>query len=126
MSIEYTVRGTCGHEYRRRYASAAEHADAENTQARYAALPCPRCERRRAEYIADAGTGLGEVSRPPECPVARVSGSDVIVRFPYDPQMVAMVKSLPGRKWDPTGKAWIIPDSPRVRKALTEWGCTWV
>lgn len=31
------------------------------------------------------------------------------VRFPYDPQLIELIKEVPGRRWDPDGKFWSIP-----------------
>lgn len=31
------------------------------------------------------------------------------IRFPYDPQIVSMVKEVPGRRWHPEEKFWTIP-----------------
>ena len=31
------------------------------------------------------------------------------IRFPYDPQVVSMVKDVPGRRWHPEEKFWSIP-----------------
>lgn len=30
------------------------------------------------------------------------------VRFPYDPALVAMIREIPGRRWDADAKAWLI------------------
>lgn len=32
-----------------------------------------------------------------------------IIRFPYDPEVVALVKNVPGRQYDPAHKYWLIP-----------------
>ena len=36
-------------------------------------------------------------------------GSSLLIRFPYREDLVALVKSLPGRRWDPKGKVWRVP-----------------
>lgn len=34
-----------------------------------------------------------------------------VVKFAYDPQLVGVVKMLPGRRWEPIAKCWTIPRS---------------
>ncbi|MEZ6038340.1 MAG: exodeoxyribonuclease VII large subunit [Planctomycetota bacterium] len=36
-------------------------------------------------------------------------GAHLLIRFPYREDLVAMVKELPGRRWDPRGKVWRVP-----------------
>ncbi len=36
-------------------------------------------------------------------------GSSLLIRFSYREDLVAMVKELPGRRWDPKGKVWRVP-----------------
>jgi hypothetical protein len=42
-------------------------------------------------------------------------GDQFQVKFKYDPLVVAAVKELPGRRWDPDGKVWFVKDSPQFR-----------
>ena len=35
--------------------------------------------------------------------------SQLLIRFPYREDLVAMVKELPGRRWDPKQKTWRVP-----------------
>ena len=45
--------------------------------------------------------------------------SHLIVRFPYSPDLVAKIKTIPGRSWNPAGKYWSVPDANgAVRKLL--------
>ena len=37
--------------------------------------------------------------------------NEYILRFKYDPQLIAIVKNVPGREWHPQGKYWSIPTS---------------
>lgn len=37
------------------------------------------------------------------------NGENYEIRFPYDPQVVSMVKEVPGRRWNPDNKFWSIP-----------------
>ncbi len=36
-------------------------------------------------------------------------GAHLLIRFPYREDLVALVKELPGRRWDPKGKLWRVP-----------------
>ena len=36
-------------------------------------------------------------------------GRHLLIRFPYREDLVAMVKELPGRRWDPRQKLWRVP-----------------
>jgi len=36
-------------------------------------------------------------------------GTHLLIRFPYREDLVAMVKELPGRRWDPKQKTWRVP-----------------
>lgn len=36
-------------------------------------------------------------------------GSNLLIRFPYREDLVAVVKDLPGRRWDPRQKVWRVP-----------------
>ena len=38
-------------------------------------------------------------------------GDVYILRFKYDPQLISLVKNVPGRLYVPQGKYWTIPDS---------------
>lgn len=35
----------------------------------------------------------------------------LMVIVPYDPQRVARIKTIPGRRWHPQGKYWTVPDT---------------
>jgi len=36
-------------------------------------------------------------------------GTSLLIRFPYREDLVAIVKELPGRRWDPRAKVWRVP-----------------
>lgn len=36
-------------------------------------------------------------------------GANLLIRFAYREDLVALVKELPGRRWDPKGKVWRVP-----------------
>lgn len=39
----------------------------------------------------------------------RQQGNQYIITFKYDPQVIEIVKSVPGRRWDPNAKCWLLP-----------------
>lgn len=43
------------------------------------------------------------------------AGEQYEVKFKYDPAVVSAIKELPGRKWDPERKVWLVKDSPQFR-----------
>ncbi len=49
----------------------------------------------------------------PEPPAPRVwiarDGEDYALRFAFDPRVVRAVKSIPGRRFDPDRKLWLVP-----------------
>jgi len=51
---------------------------------------------------------------------AHLVGQEIHLRFSYDPQIVARVKTVPGRSWDPVAKRWSIPARryPEAREIL--------
>ncbi len=56
----------------------------------------------------------------------RGSGSaSLVVTVPYHPVLVAAVRSVPDRKWNPTQKAWLLPDTAAHGEALLQalWQC---
>jgi len=42
----------------------------------------------------------------------------LVASFPYDPVVIAAIKSVPGRTWDKRRKVWSIPDTPENVLAL--------
>src|SRR3990167_6431882 len=41
--------------------------------------------------------------------IAPGKSDTLAVRFPWDPRLVNLVKTVPGRRWLPDGKYWLIP-----------------
>lgn len=41
-----------------------------------------------------------------------VDGGTFYIQFPYNPQLVQLVKSIDGRKWNPSIKLWSLPATP--------------
>ncbi len=50
-------------------------------------------------------------------------GEAFIVTFDYDPEIVASVKELPQRKWDPDNKRWLVKDSAQLRSFIKHYYC---
>lgn len=42
------------------------------------------------------------------------------VRVPYSPELIARIKSFPGRRWLSTEKVWSLPDEPGLRDRLRD------
>lgn len=42
----------------------------------------------------------------------------LVIRTQYDPELVAQIRQLPQRRWDPTTKAWYVP--PRYNKEVEQ------
>ncbi len=57
-------------------------------------------------------------SRFPAPIKASAADGEIVLRMEYDPDLVALVKTLPGRRWDGTARTWRIPDTPEARRAL--------
>ena len=49
---------------------------------------------------------------------AVASDGEILVHVPYDPDLVALVRSLPQRQWDRGAGAWRLPDTPATREAV--------
>src|SRR5512137_631082 len=50
----------------------------------------------------------------------RASPSPYVVRaiFPPDPELITLIKAVPGRKWNPTMRVWDIPSTPETLEGL--------
>jgi integrase/recombinase XerD len=44
----------------------------------------------------------------------------LVVKFEYDPAMVAAIKQLAGHRWNPEGKLWTVADTPENRARLAD------
>lgn len=44
----------------------------------------------------------------------------LLVRFPYSPESVAKIKTIPGREWHPELKAWSVPAGEGMAERLRE------
>ena len=41
--------------------------------------------------------------------VGLLASGEAKVTFPYDPDMVMLIKTVPGKRWEPEAKFWAIP-----------------
>lgn len=89
---------------------------------------CPSCKQKTfVRYVDDGGNyapdNFGRCDRESKCgyfefpkvaekkplePVIRFDGKTVSFEFDYNPNIIAALKELPGRKWDAQRKAWFI------------------
>lgn len=53
---------------------------------------------------------------------AIVDNGSIEITFSYDASLVAKVKTLSKRKWNPNNKSWSCPDTKQNRKKLVEFG----
>lgn len=49
---------------------------------------------------------IPDVNKPTYCGEIKMKGNKIEILFPYNPSMVAMVKTIPGRRFDPNTKGW--------------------
>ncbi len=50
---------------------------------------------------------------------ASLEHGEAVLRFPYDDILRRLLRALPGRRWDPAERAWIVPLDPERAEALT-------
>ena len=43
---------------------------------------------------------------------ATLARDEAVLRFPYDERLRQLLRAIPGRRWDPVGRAWCIPLGP--------------
>jgi SWI/SNF-related matrix-associated actin-dependent regulator 1 of chromatin subfamily A len=43
---------------------------------------------------------------------------EVVLRFPYDESLRLILRTIPGRRWDPVRRAWCLPGEPEQAEAL--------
>jgi SWI/SNF-related matrix-associated actin-dependent regulator 1 of chromatin subfamily A len=51
---------------------------------------------------------------------ASLEQGEAMLRFPYDDNLRRLLRSLPGRRWDPAERAWVVPLDPERAEALTQ------
>jgi SWI/SNF-related matrix-associated actin-dependent regulator of chromatin subfamily A-like protein 1 len=50
--------------------------------------------------------------------LASIAHGEAVLRFPYDERLRQLLRAVPGRRWDPVGRAWCIPLDPERAEAL--------
>ena len=73
----------------------------------------------------DSSSGPSSSPRPdPAAPPlgdavrATLVEGEIHLHVPYRPELVAGVRTLPGRRWDPKGRIWRVPDTAAAREAV--------
>ncbi|MGA9874387.1 MAG: DEAD/DEAH box helicase [Solirubrobacteraceae bacterium] len=51
---------------------------------------------------------------------ASLEQGEAMLRFPYDDRLRRLLRSLPGRRWDPAERAWVVPLDPERAEALAQ------
>ena len=51
--------------------------------------------------------------------VATLVNGEVALRFPYDDRLRLLLRSIPGRRWDPEARVWWVPLDPDRAHSLT-------
>jgi SWI/SNF-related matrix-associated actin-dependent regulator of chromatin subfamily A-like protein 1 len=49
---------------------------------------------------------------------ASLADGEAVLHFPYDERLRQLLRALPGRRWDPVGRAWCVPLDPERAEAL--------
>jgi SWI/SNF-related matrix-associated actin-dependent regulator of chromatin subfamily A-like protein 1 len=49
---------------------------------------------------------------------ATLDNGEAVLRFPYDDVLRRLLRALPGRRWDPSERAWIVPLDPERAEAV--------
>jgi SWI/SNF-related matrix-associated actin-dependent regulator of chromatin subfamily A-like protein 1 len=49
---------------------------------------------------------------------ASLDKGEAVLRFPYDDVLRRLLRSIPGRRWDPGERAWIVPLDPERAEAI--------
>jgi SWI/SNF-related matrix-associated actin-dependent regulator 1 of chromatin subfamily A len=49
---------------------------------------------------------------------ASIASGEAVLRFPYDERLRQLLRAIPGRRWDPVGRAWCVPLDPEGAEAL--------
>lgn len=54
-------------------------------------------------------------------PLVRLEGTrHYLVQFPYDPEANRRIRAVPGRRWNPERRGWIVPITTRTQRLLEE------
>jgi hypothetical protein len=47
-----------------------------------------------------------------------LAGGEAVLRFPYDERLRQLLRAIPGRRWDPEERVWLVPLDPESAAAL--------
>ena len=50
---------------------------------------------------------------------ASLDQGEAVLCFPYDDRLRRLLRAIPGRRWDPVRRAWIVPLDPKRAEAVT-------
>jgi SWI/SNF-related matrix-associated actin-dependent regulator 1 of chromatin subfamily A len=50
---------------------------------------------------------------------ATLEQGEAVLRFPYDDDLRRLLRAIPGRRWDPSERAWIVPLDPERAQAVS-------
>jgi SWI/SNF-related matrix-associated actin-dependent regulator 1 of chromatin subfamily A len=50
---------------------------------------------------------------------ATLEHGEAVLRFPYDDDLRRLLRAIPGRRWDPAERAWIVPLDPERAQGLS-------
>src|SRR3990172_4028915 len=67
-----------------------------------------------AEARASRDAGMEKFTLTARARAIRIEPAEaerIIVRFPYSPEYVAKIRTVPGRRWHPDQKHWTVPHS---------------
>lgn len=78
--------------------------------------------RQKSESIPSSSQAPAAVEKPKAQKKVVVKGDLLEIHFPYDPNMVAAVRQLEGRRWNPDGKFWTCWKTPETGAALKDLG----
>ncbi|HWX87374.1 MAG TPA: DEAD/DEAH box helicase, partial [Solirubrobacteraceae bacterium] len=51
---------------------------------------------------------------------ATLEQGEAVLRFPYDDDLRRLLRAIPGRRWDPGERAWIVPLDPERAQAVSQ------
>src|ERR1700735_2415493 len=49
---------------------------------------------------------------------ATLEQGEAVLKFPYDDGLRRLLRAIPGRRWDPGERAWIVPLDPERAQAV--------
>lgn len=97
------------------------NASAQDRFRHGSARPVSRLYAMDPESYGNAPPGQQPTRVPSGIEVeATVRAGAIALRAPYREELVALIRSLPGRRWDSRERVWHLPDTPQARAALRD------